>query len=175
MEKLDFELCRNEVVTEVGQFSLVGIVRLKHPIRRIADDGVEAAAVHDGLEFVGPVEGVEFEAGFVVERGEIRLGVKIGADEAIAALDVVAEVGEDAVEIELPAAEFAGFAFEDFEEQRKLGDLDGLGVDIHAVEVGDEDAFALGGGELPVAGGGAGGRRGGRKRLGDKPLHLGGK
>ena len=77
------------------------------------------------------------------------------------------------MKVELLAAELAGFAFENFEEERELGDLDGLRIDVHAVEVGDEDAFALGGGELPVAGGRGGGWRGRRKRLGDKPLHLG--
>ena len=45
-----------------------------------------------------------------------------------------------------------GFAFEDFEEEGELGSFDGLGIDINAVNVGDEDAFAFADGEAVVAG-----------------------
>ena len=58
-------------------------------------------------------------------------------------------------------------------------------VDVHAVDVGEEDAFALGGGEGPRTGGGGDGRVGGRagarrsrgghgrgKRVGDNALDL---
>ena len=38
-----------------------------------------------------------------------------------------------------------------FERERELGDFDGLGVDVDAVDVVEEDALALGGGETPVA------------------------
>ena len=101
-------------------------MRLEHPIRRISDHGVEAALGEDGFEFFGPVEGVDFVAGVVVEGGQVGLGVKVGTDEAVAAFDVVAEVGEHAVEVHLFALEFAGFAFEDLEEEGELRDLNGL-------------------------------------------------
>jgi len=52
-------------------------------------------------------------------------------------------------EFELDA--LGGFAFEDFEEERELGDFHGLAVDVHAEDVGDEDALALGGGQRPAA------------------------
>ena len=42
-------------------------------------------------------------------------------------------------------------AFQDLEQQRELGDLDGLRVDVHAVDVVEQDALSLGGGQPPVA------------------------
>ena len=46
----------------------------------------------------------------------------------------------------------AGFAFEAFEEEIEFGDFDGLGVEVDAVDVVEEDAFAFGDGERPSAG-----------------------
>lgn len=79
--------------------------------------------------------------------------VEVGADEGVTALDVVTEVGEDALALadEVALELLLGLAFEDFEEEGELGHLDGLAVDIDAVDVIEEDAFALGGGELPLA------------------------
>jgi hypothetical protein len=92
------------------------------------------------------VLGEEFHLGLVVE---------IGADEGVAAFDVVAEIGEGAfgkgAEEELER--LLGFAFENFEEEREFGGFDGLGVDIDAVDVGEEDAFAFADGETVVSGG----------------------
>src|ERR1035438_10516371 len=45
-----------------------------------------------------------------------------------------------------------GFALEDFEQEREFRGLDGLGVNVHAEDVVQENAFALGDGESPVAG-----------------------
>ena len=56
-------------------------------------------------------------------------------------------------EAELVVEGGLGFVFEDFEQERELGDFDGLGVDIDAEEVVEENAFAFGGGELPGGGG----------------------
>ena len=42
------------------------------------------------------------------------------------------------------------FAFQHLEQQRELGHFDGLRVDVHAVDVVEQDALALGGGQLPT-------------------------
>jgi len=75
----------------------------------------------------------------------------VGPDEAVAAFDVAAEVGECAFaeELHLAAECVGGFAFEDLEEEAEFCDLDGLAVDVDAVDVFGEDAFAFGGGEAP--------------------------
>ncbi len=44
-----------------------------------------------------------------------------------------------------------GFTFQHLQEERQLGYLDGLRVNVHAVEVVQEDAFAFGGGQPPAA------------------------
>ena len=44
-----------------------------------------------------------------------------------------------------------GLALQDLEEQRELGDLHGLGVYVHAVDVGEEDPLPLGSGQPPGA------------------------
>jgi hypothetical protein len=68
--------------------------------------------------------------GVGVHFGEAGLGVEIGADEGVAALDVVAEVGEDALVDELALDALGGLAFEDFEEEGELGDFHGLAIDV---------------------------------------------
>ena len=80
--------------------------------------------------------------------------VEVRADEGIAAFDVVAEVRQSAFveKTEDGLEALLGFAFQDFEEQRQLGRLDGLAVNVHAEDVIQEDAFAFGDSELPVAG-----------------------
>ena len=50
---------------------------------------------------------------------------------------------------ELPGKRFVALAFEHLEEEGELGHLDGLGIDIHAVDVLQQNALALGGGEPP--------------------------
>ena len=63
------------------------------------------------------------------------------------------EIGQGAfAEEALTKAEgFAGFAFEAFEQEIQLGDFDGGGVEVHAVDVVQQDAFSLGDGEGPSA------------------------
>jgi hypothetical protein len=53
---------------------------------------------------------------------------------------------------------FAGFSFEDFEEEGEFGGFDGVLVDVDAVDVVEEDSFSFGGGEAvgDVGGGGWG-------------------
>ena len=82
-----------------------------------------------------PVEDVDAVAFLVVEQRHLLLLVEVRADEGVAALDVVAEVGQGAfVEQAQDGLEaLLGLAFQDFEQQRELGGLDGLGVNVHAV------------------------------------------
>jgi hypothetical protein len=51
----------------------------------------------------------------------------------------------------LEAQGLAGFALQHLEQQGELGDLHGLGVDVHAIQVGQQDALALAHGEAPAA------------------------
>jgi hypothetical protein len=82
--------------------------------------------------------------------------VEVRADEGVAAFDVGTEVGEGAVFVEDLKLMFDGGAvgvFEDFEAEGEFRYFDGLGVDIDAVNVVEQDALALGDGE--VVGGGS--------------------
>ena len=65
-------------------------------IRRVADDGVEAAAFHDVGELGVPIEGVDAREFIVVEQPGLAVVVEVGADQAVAALDVAAEIGQGA-------------------------------------------------------------------------------
>jgi hypothetical protein len=79
---------------------------------------------------------------------------EVGGDKGVAAFDVGGEVGECAF-VEEAVLVFNGlgvFSFEHFEQERKLCDLDGLGVDIDAEDVVQEDSFLFGDGEEVVAG-----------------------
>jgi hypothetical protein len=78
--------------------------------------------------------------------------VDVGGDEGVAALDVVAEVGEGAfVEEEEVVDGLGGFAFEASEQEGEFGDLDGLGVEVYAEDVAGEEAFAFADGEDKLA------------------------
>ncbi len=64
---------------------------------------------------------------------------------------LLAQVGQRPLveELQLLVERLAGLPFQHFEQQGELGDLHRLGVDVHAVDVVQEDALALGGGEPP--------------------------
>ena len=68
------------------------------------------------------------------------------------------EVGQGAFveEFELAVDCFSVLALEHLEQQAELGDLDGLRVDVHAVDVVEQDSLRLGRGQAPVAALGAG-------------------
>ena len=71
--------------------------------------------------------------------------VEIRADEGVAAFDVAVQIGQHAgVQKFLFAGNrLLGFAFKHFEKQRKLGDLHGLRVNIHAVNIVEQNSFAF--------------------------------
>ena len=110
-------------------------------IRRISDDAIEAALLEDLGEGGFPVEDIDAEAGVLVEHVELGVVVEVGADEGVAAADVAGEVGEDALAFgeEVALDDLVGLAFEHLEQEREFGDLDGGGVDIHAVDIGEQD------------------------------------
>ena len=89
-----------------------------------------------------PVEGVDAVDLFFV-REHLTFEI-VPADQRVAAADVVAQVGQDAFETK---GELTGFAFEQFEQERELGDLDRLGVDVDPEDAGGEDLFFGFGGE----------------------------
>src|SRR5512138_3423118 len=97
-------------------------------VRRIADDDVKAAGLEHGGECALVVEGVDAVA---LIFGHLPPSIRpydLRADERVAALDVVAEVGEGAFVPEgaVGADGFGGFAFEAAEQQGELADFDSL-------------------------------------------------
>jgi hypothetical protein len=86
----------------------------------VADDAVEAAAREGFGEGGLPVEGV------------VRC-------EGVGAEDVLVEVGQRA----------GGVRVDGEKGERELGEFDGLGVDVDAVDVGEEEAGPFSGGSVP--------------------------
>ena len=121
--------------------------------RRISNHRVEATGFHNFRELGIPIENVDTVALFVVEEAHLLVFVKVRADEGVAAFDVVAEVGEGAraEELEVLADGFFGFTFENFQQKAQLGDFDGLAVDVHAVDVVEQNALFLLRGQEPLA------------------------
>src|ERR1035438_8742259 len=136
-----------EIGFEVGQGLLTDV-------GRVTDDSIETASLENLGELGVPVEDVNVVAFFVVEQGHLLLLVEVWTDEGITAFDVVTEVrqGTFVEQTEDGLKALLGLAFKDFEEERELGCLDGLAVDVHAEDVVQENAFAFGDGELPVSG-----------------------
>ena len=91
---------------------------------------------------------------FFIAQRHLLLLVIIRADERVAALDVLAQVGQSAflehAQDRLEA--LLRFAFQHFEQEGNLGRLHRLRVKVHAVDVVQQDAFAFGDGEPPAAG-----------------------
>ena len=91
--------------------------------------------------------------GFFVEKEHLFVVIEVRANERIAAFDVVYKVRKDALALADPVALFdlVGFAFDDLEQQGKLGNLYGLRVDVNAEDVVEQDSLALVGGQLPFS------------------------
>ena len=81
--------------------------------------------------------------------------VKIRADEAVAALDVLrpgpARPARALKQVELPGHRYWSLPFQDLEQQGQLGHFHGLGVNVHPVDMVQEDALALRDGQFIVA------------------------
>ena len=122
-------------------------------IWRVPDHRIKSAIFHDVAEAFVPIEGADADEVVGVE-GEI------GGDEGIAAFDIVLERREEggvgAEQLAVLGEGGAGLAFEHFEVKGELGDFDGAGVEVHAVDGGGQDAAFEIGGEVEVAGGGIG-------------------
>ena len=132
-----------------------GYALLSH-IRRIPNHRIKPARLHDRRERGVPVEYVDSQSLLlVVEQIALRrLVVEIGADQRVAALDVASEVGQHAFAVEEPALRvdrFLRLALQHFQQQRELGHLDGLRVDVDAEDVVLEDALLFLCGQMPFA------------------------
>ena len=79
----------------------------------------------------------------------------VRADQRVAALNVAGQVGQGALvgAEQVPGQRVLRFAFEHLQKERELSDFDRLRVDVHAVDVVEEDALVLGGAEAPEAAG----------------------
>jgi hypothetical protein len=86
--------CRSVTLREISD--LLGWKPLYAHIRWISDHRVEATAAQDIGELGLPVEGVDAVAFFVVEHLELAVGVEVRSDQAVAAFDVVPQVGQGA-------------------------------------------------------------------------------
>ena len=84
-------------------------------IRRIADDRIEAARLHDLRELGLPVERID-TAHLVFVRHELPREV-VWTNEAVAAFDILTEIGQRALmdEGKLPFEGLIAFAFEHFQ------------------------------------------------------------
>src|SRR5436309_1686025 len=120
---------------------------------RVPNHRIKPTRFHDLRELRLPVEDVDAVAFFVLEQRALVVFVEFGADEGVAALDVAGEVGQGTFveELELVFEALLRFAFENLEEQRELGDLDSLEVDVHAEDVVEKDAAFFAGGQPPEA------------------------
>ena len=111
--------------------------RVDAEVRRVADDRVETAGVEHLGELVAPAERVVGEA---LLLGQIEGHREIDVDDAVPAPHVPAQVGKEPTDRQL----HLGLALDHLEEQRQLGDLDGLRVDVDTMDVVEEDPLALG-------------------------------
>ncbi len=73
--------------------------------------------------------------------------------QGVTALDIPAEVRQGTLleQAQLGTDAFLALALEHLERQGELGHFDSLGIDVHAVDVGEQDALLFGGGQLPAA------------------------
>ena len=88
-----------------------------------------------------PVKRVDALRGLGVQ---VELAViKIRADERVAALNVAVQIGQHALmeQLHLAVQRLAGFAFQHFEQQREFGHFHRLRVDVHAIDMIEQDAF----------------------------------
>ncbi len=136
--------------------------RLDADVRRVADDGVEATDLtgfrkpvrsKHFRELRGPIEHVHPVARFVVQQAQLLSIGKLRPDERVAALDVARQVGQGALleQAKLAAQRLLVLPFQHLQQQRQLGHLHGLRVDVHAVDVRRQDALPLGRGQPPLA------------------------
>ncbi len=106
------------------------------------------------MELVGPVEDVDAVVVVVREHVGLRACVKVRRHQGVAGLDVLAQLRQDALaqQRELRAERLRGLALEQAQQQRQLGHLHGLRVDVDAEEVRAQDPLLLVERQAPVAG-----------------------
>jgi len=122
-------------------------------IRRIADHRVKPAFLHDFRKFGVPIKGVDpIDFRFVKEAG-LLVVVEIRSDQGVAAFDVVRQVRQDPLlkQEHLLADALLVLAFQHLEQQGQLGYLHRLMIDVHPVNVVQQNPLALAGGQPPFA------------------------
>ncbi len=124
-------------------------------VGRIADHGIEAGSLaYENLWKLGlPVKDVDTIPFLLIHQTQILLIVEVRADEGVAAFDVVTQIGQGAF-VEhghLAAQRILRFIFQHLEQQGELGHFHRLLVNIHAVDVIEQDAFFLRRGQPPFA------------------------
>ena len=122
-------------------------------VRRVGDHGVEPAGLEDGRELRLPVEGIDPPALLVIGKPALAAFVVVGPDQRIAALDVAPQVGQRTlvVQPQLVGQRLRRFALQNLQQQRELRHFDRLRVDVHAVDVIEQNPFLLGGRQSPQA------------------------
>ena len=144
--------------------------RLDADVGRIADDGVETTFLftptrtlprrgggnshfEDLRKLLFPVETVDPVLILVAQQVELRAVVEIRTDQGVSAADVPGKVGESALleELDLVRQGLPALPLQDLEEERELRHLDGLGVDVHAVDAVQQNPLAFRGGQPPFA------------------------
>ena len=85
-------------------------------IRRVADHRVKSALFHDVAKLGLPVKGIDPVHLFLIKQGHLLMVVEVRADQGIAALDVVGQIGQDPLlkKAHLPADALLVLAFQDF-------------------------------------------------------------
>ena len=123
-------------------------------VGRIADHRVEAAGPHDLRELGVPVEGVDAVRLLVIQQPQAHLPafVEVRPDQRVAALDVVPQVGKGTLlhEAELSRQAAGVLSLQHLQQQRELGDLHRLTVDVDAVDVVQQNTLPLGGRQVPL-------------------------
>jgi hypothetical protein len=115
----------------------------------LPNDAIEPARFHRFRKFVFPIERVDAAQFALVGKHAPRKIIR--PDEAVAAFDVVVQVGQGAFlkSGQCHLQSLRAFAFQHLEQQAELGHFHRLPVNIHAKDVRGEDALFLGNREPP--------------------------
>ena len=103
----------------------------------ISNNAVEPSPLHEFGKGHLPVENIDSILCVLVEEEHLFVLIEIWTDERVAALDVSAKIGEDALAFLQPVTLNYLFclAFEYFQQQREFGHFYSLTVDVYTVNV----------------------------------------
>ncbi len=135
MIQVEFEFCRDVVSSKMGKQLFRCIVRLQHAVRRVANNAIEAAALHDLRKLRWPVERS------LPGNGSV-------GNERVAALEVVGQRGQQIQRSLAICADAERFADEialgghEPNPQVQLGHFDSLFVEVDTENIFARDADA---------------------------------